>query len=660
MSLLINETYANPAQQLWASVGDVSQPGPTGPQGPPGVSSGKIYYFTDVSVGGGFFSMTDTFALIPQGVFTRTSDGLIVSFLSGAIAAPVIPGGTWGFDFYANTSGTLAANIVVSLYTYDGVTPTLINTSAPIPIIDGTAVQEYFGTIAVSSTVVNPTHRLLVEFAVTGLLPGDSLTFYTDGATPAETLTTFTTPGNTGPTGPTGPTGGIGVTGAAGPTGPQGLSVTGATGPTGPTGATGPAGSAANASQWAAFPAIADVDLSGNQIKNGTARFSTAYGSNMSFGGTFTIPLANLTSFGNFDGQGVFCKPTSGLGFVDINGTNWTGTSYALRSKGPALISGDGVISTIQLSTNTVAGVDLTRIVLGSPIIGSITITAPATIAHIATAGTFNYTGAANIACGAALSLSAGSYIEENTANVRMINTTSGNQQTTLNLGFIDGPYNVSNTFPLVVGNNGTAGTVLLNVNSLTGSGLGANLSNISNISSPASNLDITGLRTINTRPVFINGAFSDTTSQAQTGGVANTPTPITFNTTDVTNGIALVVGNTSRIQVSKTGLYEFAFSCQLDKTGGGVSPCDVWLRKNGTDIPNTASQVVVNGTSGETVLTVPFFLQLNANDYIEVVFASSDASMLVATFPAQTAPPDPFTRPAVPSIILTAKLLCV
>ena len=646
MSLLINEAYANTQKQLWASVDSAFVPGPTGPtgaQGQPGASSGLEFFFTNVASVSPYFTMTSTFNLIPGATFTRASDGRIVSFITapGVPGQAVIPAGTWNFLFYANTNGTTTAGMSVELSVDDGVNPpVVVATSLATPLVDGVNQQIYNITLAVPTTPLTITDRLLVDFIASGLTPGDDMTLYTDNNTQCEVITSFTTPGTPGPTGPTGAQGIQGLTGPTGPTGRQGpTGIQGFTGATGPIGATG---SPANIANWAAFKAISNVDLSGNNLFNGSATLSSVYGSNMSFGGTSLIPLANLTSVGNFDGQGVFATPTSGLGFVDINGTNWTGTSYALRSKGPVQLSGDGIISTISLGTNTVAGIDTTRLQLGVPTIGSIFMTAPATIAHVATTGTFNYSGAANISAGGALSLAGGAYIEENTANVRMINTTSGNQQTTLNLGFVDGPYNVSNTFPLVVGNNGTAGTNLLNVNSLTGSGTGAVFSNIA---------------TINGRPLFINGAFSDTTTQTQTGGVADTPTTITFNTTDITNGISLGTP-TSRIVVSKTGLYEFIYSIQFDKSGGGTSFVDVWLRKNGNNIPNSASQVVVAGTNGETVLSVPYMLNLVANDYIEVVFASPDATMAVSTFPATTAPPDPFTRPAVPSIIATMKLL--
>jgi hypothetical protein len=428
--------------------------------------------------------MTPNFNLIAGATFTRSSDGRIVGFLTGAgvPGQAIIPAGTWNFSFYANTNGIATAGISVNLSVDDGVNPpVLVNDSMPTTLVDGATKQLYNITLTVPTTPLTITDRLLVEFIVSGLGPGDDVTLYTDDDEQCEVITSFTTPGNTGPTGPTGAQGIQGVTGPTGPTGavgPQGIQ--GVTGATGPIGATG---SAANVSTWAAFKAISNVDLSGNTLSNGSASLSSVYASNMSFGGTSLVPLANLTAFGNFNGQGVFATPSSGLGFVDINGTNWTGSSYALRSKGPVQLSGDGIISTISLGTNTVAGIDTTRIQLGVPTIGSIFMTAPASIIHAATTGTFNYSGAANISAGGALSLAGGAYIEENTANVRMINTTSGNQQTTLNLGFLDGPYNVSNTFPLVVGNNGTAGTNLLNVNSLTGSAAGAVLSNVKSIS---------------------------------------------------------------------------------------------------------------------------------------------------------------------------------
>jgi len=609
--------------------------------------------------------MTPTFNLIAGSSIVATTDGVVARFdtVPGDPGTNLLPTGLWAFHFHAQTNGTTAASVIFELYKNVAGTLTLVNDSAPLPIVNGATKDEYNGTMSVPNTNLNVSDTLMVQFRVTGLNPGDTFTLYLDDDEQADTTTTFPTPGNTGPTGPTGRTGPTGPTGIPGFTGPQGIP--GPFGATGPTGFTGPAGSGANASQWYLYPALANVDLSSNAIlRGGNASFSNVissynFATSMGFGGTSLLPLANLTSFGNFDGQGVYCKPTSSLGFVDINGSNWTGSSYAFRSLGPALISGAGVISTIQLSTNTVGGIDLTRIVLGSPTIGSITMTAPANIGHIATTGSFNYTGAANISAGGALSLSAGSYIEANTGSFDVVNTTSGNQASTITCANYLAPPSVAATAPLTIQNIAAGGVVIQGVKTFQGLASSfANLTNIATISNSANTLDISGCRSINGRTTWITGQFSDTTSQLQGGtGVASTPTAITYNSADVTNGIDLVIGSPSQIRVSKAGLYQVQFSIQFDKTGGGTSQVDVWLRVNGTDVPDSASQVVVAGTNGETVMTVPQFLNLNALDRIEVVFASTDASMEVASFPAITSP---YVRPAVPSIITTVQLLGV
>ena len=127
----------------------------------------------------------------------------------------------------------------------------------------------------------------------------------------------------------------------------------------------------------------------------------------------------------------------------------------------------------------------------------------------------------------------------------------------------------------------------------------------------------------------------------------ANTPTTIAHNTTDYNSGsFSLSGGN---IVVNVAGTYQVDASVQLDKTGGGTSQCDFWFRINGTDVPNSCSRVVVAGTNGETVLTVPLMLTFTAGQVLSVVFASPDASMVAYAEAAQTSP---YAHPAIPSII--------
>ena len=140
-------------------------------------------------------------------------------------------------------------------------------------------------------------------------------------------------------------------------------------------------------------------------------------------------------------------------------------------------------------------------------------------------------------------------------------------------------------------------------------------------------------------------GQFLDTTTQA--AGAINTPQAITFNTTDVSNGVFLG-SPTSRIIVDTEGVYNFLFSIQLDKTAGGTGIFWVWPRINGVDVPDSNSQVQIQGNNAEQLVTVGYFFKLKANDYVEIMFAVNDITVQADSFPASA------FYPAIPSIILT------
>jgi hypothetical protein len=140
-------------------------------------------------------------------------------------------------------------------------------------------------------------------------------------------------------------------------------------------------------------------------------------------------------------------------------------------------------------------------------------------------------------------------------------------------------------------------------------------------------------------------GQFYDTTTQ--TAAASNTAYAITFNTTDVSNGVFLG-SPTSRITVDTEGIYNFLFSIQIDKTSGGTGVFWVWPRINGVDLPDSNSQIRIQGNDAEQLVTVGYFFELNPNDYVEIMFAVSDTSVQVEAFPASA------FYPSIPSIILT------
>jgi len=140
-------------------------------------------------------------------------------------------------------------------------------------------------------------------------------------------------------------------------------------------------------------------------------------------------------------------------------------------------------------------------------------------------------------------------------------------------------------------------------------------------------------------------GSFYDTTTQTAT--VINTATAITFNTTDLSNGV-FIGTPTSRIIVDTEGIYNFDTSFQLDKTAGGTAIFDFWFRLNGVDVTDSCSRIRIQGNNAEIFSSLNFFFDLKANDYVELMFSVTDLTVEITAF-AASAP-----HPGIPSIIIT------
>jgi hypothetical protein len=140
-------------------------------------------------------------------------------------------------------------------------------------------------------------------------------------------------------------------------------------------------------------------------------------------------------------------------------------------------------------------------------------------------------------------------------------------------------------------------------------------------------------------------GSFYDTTNQ--TAAAINTAYAVTFNTTDLSEGVYRG-SPTSRIFVDEPGVYNFQFSAQLDKTAGGVGIFDFWIRVNGANIANSAGRVRIQGNNAELVTAWNFLTRMKAGDYFELMWAVDDTTCQITAFPA-VAP-----IPGIPSVILT------
>ena len=140
-------------------------------------------------------------------------------------------------------------------------------------------------------------------------------------------------------------------------------------------------------------------------------------------------------------------------------------------------------------------------------------------------------------------------------------------------------------------------------------------------------------------------GSFSSNTNQKVTG--ANVTTVLQFDTTE---GASQIFNGSGKITVQATGVYKILYSIQVDTSSGGQQSLYVWLRKNGVNIPRSASYFTLQN-NGENIAASEIIASLLAGDYIEVVFQSADANMTASYIAPGGVAPNNY--PASPSVIL-------
>lgn len=139
-------------------------------------------------------------------------------------------------------------------------------------------------------------------------------------------------------------------------------------------------------------------------------------------------------------------------------------------------------------------------------------------------------------------------------------------------------------------------------------------------------------------------GVFYSTVTQ--TAAAINTAYPITYNTTDFTDGIELV--SNSKIYARHNAVYNFQFSVELTKAPAALAQVWIWARLNGTDIIYSTGRVSLSGSSSDKVASWNYVIQMADNDYFELIWATDDTNCQIK---AETATA---FAPAVPSVLLT------
>lgn len=146
-------------------------------------------------------------------------------------------------------------------------------------------------------------------------------------------------------------------------------------------------------------------------------------------------------------------------------------------------------------------------------------------------------------------------------------------------------------------------------------------------------------------------GEFQDDTDQ--TAASTTVAYAMKLNTTDFSNGV--FVSSNSRINVSDYGIYNLQYSAQFTNTDSQEQDISIWFRKNGVNIPKSNSEYMIGPrhgslVDGRLITALNFFIEMNAGDYVEIMWSTTSTTVSLQHIAAQTSP----TRPETPSLIVT------
>ena len=137
-------------------------------------------------------------------------------------------------------------------------------------------------------------------------------------------------------------------------------------------------------------------------------------------------------------------------------------------------------------------------------------------------------------------------------------------------------------------------------------------------------------------------GAFYSTETQS---GSINQSGSFTFNNTLNINTIHIESG--SHIVCDKPGTYNIQFSIQVAQ-GSGEALLAVWLKKNGTNLPSSATYVTIPSNSKKLVALNIWDTTTSTGDYYQISYQSNDDDTTYQNIEATG------NIPNSPSIILT------
>jgi hypothetical protein len=133
----------------------------------------------------------------------------------------------------------------------------------------------------------------------------------------------------------------------------------------------------------------------------------------------------------------------------------------------------------------------------------------------------------------------------------------------------------------------------------------------------------------------------------------------VTYNLPVLTSGVT--VENNSQLKFTCSGQYLITFSLQFSNRGNATQEIEVWAKNTNNNYPlsNTRFDIPARKSGSiwsHVVANIAGIFTVNdpVTEFLEIAWWSDGADVFLENYPANTSP----TRPAIPSVILTASFV--
>jgi len=143
---------------------------------------------------------------------------------------------------------------------------------------------------------------------------------------------------------------------------------------------------------------------------------------------------------------------------------------------------------------------------------------------------------------------------------------------------------------------------------------------------------------------------YAQITSTEDQRPSGTSPVLVTLNQNDEISGIEHSVENPGDIRIQEAGVYVVIAAPQIGRTSGTKERfVDIWLRNNGTDIPNSNVRNVVGTSGSKDVIVNQTMMSFDKGDLINIMMsveAANEGLGIEAIHPTG--------EPLIPSIIFS------